>query len=123
MFYGASIFSSVAHLFPSGGKVLKTLQMITIGAMFGIGFYVRIGTVLRTAGPLAVFLSFTLFTLLAWGVMQCITEMLSIWPIPGALVEFVQCFVDEELGYTIGVAYWLVPSQAKIQTNQVSIVS
>ena len=85
--------------------------MITIGAMLGIGFYVRIGTVLRTAGPLALILSFVLLAFLSWGVMQCITEMLSIWPVPGALMEFVGCFVDKELGYVIGIAYWSVPKQ------------
>lgn len=79
-----------------------------IGALFGIGFYVRSGTILRTAGPLALLLSFTLLSLLTWGVMQCVTEILSIWPVPGALVEFVGCFIDEDLGYIIGVAYWSV---------------
>lgn len=101
----------VATPLPNSVEVLKVMQMITVGAMLGIGFYVRIGTVLRTAGPLALVLSFTLLTLFAWAVMQCITEMLSIWPVPGALVEFVRRFVDEDLGYTIGVAYWSVLSK------------
>ena len=105
------MFLSVAYLYLLNLQALNVMQMITIGAMLGIGFYVRIGTVLRTAGPLAVLLSFTLLTLLGWGVMQCITEMLSIWPIPGALVEFVGCFIDKELGYTMGIAYWLVVSE------------
>lgn len=83
-------------------------KMITISAVFNVGFYIRSGIVLRTAGPLALFLSFAVLTLLAWGVMQCITEMLSIWPVPGALVEFVRVFVDEDLALTVGVAYWLV---------------
>lgn len=81
--------------------------------MLGIGFYVRLGTVLRTAGPLALVLSFTLLTFLGWAIMQCITEMLSIWPVPGALVEFVGCFIDEDLGYAIGVMYWSVPSEGR----------
>lgn len=105
------MFSFVSDPSPNSVNVLKAIQMITISAILGIGFYVRIGTVLRTAGPLALVLSFTLLTLFAWAVMQCITEMLSIWPVPGALVEFVGCFVDEDFGYTIGVAYWSVPSK------------
>ena len=80
--------------------------MITVSAVLNLGFYLRSGTILRTAGPLALFLSFAILTLLAWGVMQCITEMLSIWPIPGALVEVVRFFVDEDLALTVGVAYW-----------------
>ncbi|KGO69021.1 Amino acid/polyamine transporter I [Penicillium italicum] len=38
--------------------------------------------------------------------MQCITEMLCIWPIPGALSVYVSQFVDEELGIAVGVTYW-----------------
>ena len=82
--------------------------MITISAMINVGFYIRSGIVLRTAGPLALVLSFAILTFLAWGVMQCITEMLVIWPIPGALVEFVRVFVDEDLALTVGAIYWSV---------------
>ena len=83
-------------------------QMITISGVLGIGFYTRSGIILRAAGPLALVLAFSLLTALAWGVMQCITEMLSIWPVPGALVEFVGTFLDKDLGTTVGVAYWYV---------------
>ena len=40
--------------------------------------------------------------------MQGITEMISIWPVRGALVELVRNFVDEDLALTVGVAYWSV---------------
>jgi amino acid transporter len=43
---------------------------------------------------------------IAWGVMQCIGEMLLIWPIPGALIVFVKTFIDEELGIAVGITYW-----------------
>ena len=82
--------------------------MITFSGVLGIGFYTRSGIILRAAGPLALFLAFFILTALAWGVMQCITEMLSIWPVPGALVEFVRAFVDEDLATTVGIAYWYV---------------
>ena len=86
--------------------------MITISATINVGFYINSGTVLRTAGPLALCLSFTFLTFLAWGVMQCITEMLAIWPVPGALVEFVRVFVDEDLAFTVGAIYWSVHLEA-----------
>ena len=82
--------------------------MITFSGVVGIGFYTRSGIILRAAGPLALFLAFSVLTAVAWGVMQCITEMLSIWPVPGALVEFVETFIDKDLGTTVGVAYWYV---------------
>ncbi|KAH7083883.1 amino acid permease/ SLC12A domain-containing protein [Paraphoma chrysanthemicola] len=80
--------------------------MITISGVLGVGLYVRGGTILRLGGPLAVLLSFALLGLLAWGVMQCIAEMLCIWPISGALSTYVTEFVDVELGIAVGVAYW-----------------
>jgi amino acid transporter len=74
----------------------------------GIGLYVQGGLILRLAGPLAVLLAFALLGLLAWAVMQCVAEMLCIWPISGALTVFVSEFVDVELGIAVGVAYWYV---------------
>lgn len=63
---------------------------------------------LRTAGPLGVLLSFIFLTVLAWGVMHFITDIISIWPVRGALVDFVRYFVDEDLALTVGAAYWSV---------------
>jgi amino acid permease len=80
--------------------------MITIGSILGADLYIRGGIILRLGGPLAVLLSFSLLGALAWGVMQCIAEMLCIWPISGALSVYVTEFVDVELGIAVGVAYW-----------------
>jgi amino acid transporter len=79
-----------------------------MSGILGIGLYVQGGLILRLAGPLAVLLSFALLGLLAWAVMQCMAEMISIWPISGALTVFVSEFVDVELGIAVGVAYWCV---------------
>jgi amino acid transporter len=38
--------------------------------------------------------------------MQCIGEMVLLWPIPGALIEYVRTFVDKDLGTAVGIAYW-----------------
>lgn len=80
--------------------------MITINATLGIGLYWRGGQILEIGGPLAVVLSFLLGGLLAYAVMQCVTEMMSIWPVPGALYVYVREFVDVDLGIAAGIAYW-----------------
>lgn len=82
--------------------------MITIRGVLGVGLYVRSGTVLWIAGPAAVLIAFPVMGLLAWLVMQCIGEMLALWPISGALVEYVGVFVDKQLGTAVGIAYWFV---------------
>ncbi|KAI0126146.1 amino acid transporter [Xylariales sp. AK1849] len=86
------------------------LFMITINCVLGTGLYWRVGVILELGGPLAVLLSFLLLGQLAWAVMQCITEMLCIWPVPGALSVYVSDFVDEELGIAAGIAYWFTYS-------------
>lgn len=87
--------------------------MITVNATHGIGLYLRGSEVLETGGPLATLLCFLLLGLLAWAVMQCITEMLCIWPVPGALAVFVREFVDHELGIAVGITYWSVKRNLK----------
>ncbi|KAJ5512550.1 hypothetical protein N7463_002102 [Penicillium fimorum] len=88
------------------------LFMITVNATLGTGLYWRGGQILQLGGPLAVVLSFIFIGILTWAVMQCITEMLCIWPIPGALSVYVSQFVDEELGIAVGVTYWFVYSMS-----------
>ncbi|KAJ5650891.1 proline-specific permease [Penicillium longicatenatum] len=88
------------------------LFMITINATVGIGLYWRGGQILELGGPLAVVLSYFLVGCLVWAVMQGITEMLCIWPIPGALSVYVSKFVDEELGIAVGIAYWFTYSMS-----------
>ncbi|KAF4338228.1 amino acid transporter [Fusarium beomiforme] len=80
--------------------------MIAVNGTLGVGLYVRSGQILEIGGPLAVILSFLFLGLLTWAVMQCIAELLCLWPVPGAVPLFVRKFVDKELGDTVGVAYW-----------------
>ena len=44
---------------------------------------------------------------IATSVMECICELIVLWPIPNAMVEYVKTFVDEDLGIAVGVMYWL----------------
>lgn len=67
----------------------------------------RSGAMLEVGGPAAVIIPYVMLSLLAWSIMQCIGEMLIIWPVSNALVLFVREFVDPELGTLVGVAYWL----------------
>ncbi|XHG02571.1 hypothetical protein AWENTII_005916 [Aspergillus wentii] len=84
--------------------------MITISGVLGVGLYVRSGTILHIGGPAAVIIAFSAMGFLAWTVMQCIGEMLALWPISGALTEYVSTFVDRELGTAVGVTYWFTYS-------------
>jgi amino acid transporter len=39
-------------------------------------------------------------------VMEGICEMIVLWPISNAMIEFVRAFVDEDLAIVVGIAYW-----------------
>jgi len=82
--------------------------MITINGTLGTGLYMRSGQIIQLGGPIAVIISFVGLGILVWAVMQSMTELLCLWPIPGALPLFVRKFVDEELGIAVGVTYWSV---------------
>ncbi|KAF7543276.1 hypothetical protein G7Z17_g10869 [Cylindrodendrum hubeiense] len=86
------------------------LFMITVNTTLGTGLYWRGGQILELGGPLAVVLSFLLVGILACAVMQCIAELLCIWPVPGALSVYVSEFVDVELGIAVGITYWFTYS-------------
>jgi amino acid transporter len=88
-------------------KALLTFkQFITISGVLGAGLYLDSGIMLSYGGGTAVLVAYALLGLLAILVMECIGEMICIWPIPNALVEFVRKFVDEDLGILVGIAYW-----------------
>ncbi|KAH7239434.1 amino acid permease-domain-containing protein [Fusarium tricinctum] len=84
--------------------------MIAINGTLGTGLYVRSGQILELGGPIAVVLSFITLGILVWAVMQCIAELLCLWPVPGAVPLFVKKFVDRELGDAVGIAYWFTYS-------------
>ncbi|KAH8886045.1 hypothetical protein GQ53DRAFT_828416 [Thozetella sp. PMI_491] len=91
--------------------------MIAINATLGTGLYWRSGEILHQAGLLAVAISYSLVGLVAWSVMQCIGELLCIWPIPGAVYIFVGEFVNPDLGTVVGIMFaWTVGCTSLVAT-------
>lgn len=71
-----------------------------------MGFYVRTGTILKLGGQAAVIYAFSFLGILSIMVMQGLATMLRIWPIGGAIIVFVEKFVDEDIGKSVAVLYW-----------------
>lgn len=80
--------------------------MITVNAALRTGLYWRESQVLELGGPLAIVRSFLQMGLWPWPILQCVSDVLCIWPIPGAISVYLSEFVDVELGFAVGVAYW-----------------
>ncbi|KAH7120582.1 amino acid permease-domain-containing protein [Dactylonectria macrodidyma] len=90
-------------------RKLHSLDIFMIGicTVIGMGFYVRTGIILNTGGPGAVIYSFAFLGVLTYLVMDCLTTMLRVWPIAGAIVIFIEKFVDKEVAQVVALLYWL----------------
>jgi hypothetical protein len=84
-----------------------------LSTVIGVTIFYQAGNALQVAGPAGALLSFTVVGILGICVMDCVSELIQMFPTPNAIVEFVRIFVDEDLAWVIGIGYWLdyiVPS-------------
>ena len=53
-------------------------------------------------------LSIVVIGFIAICVSECISELTQQFATPNAIVEYVSTFVDEDLGWVVGIAYWYI---------------
>ena len=80
--------------------------MIACSSTIGIVIFYGDGEALEVAGPAGTLLAFVFVGAVAICVMEGISEMIQMFPTPNALMEFVRAFVDPDLAWVVGVAYW-----------------
>lgn len=84
------------------GLTSRHVQLMAIGGSIGTGLFVGIGSYLRDAGPLSVFLGY-----LIWGclfilpVNLCVGEMAAYLPIRGSIFELDARFIDPAFGFAM----------------------
>lgn len=81
--------------------------MIAVGSTIGIGWSKSGSEILAIAGPAGTLTAFGIVGGIACCVMEGICEMIVLWPISNAMVEFVKAFVDKDLGFVVGLTYWV----------------
>ncbi|PMD22268.1 hypothetical protein NA56DRAFT_98136 [Hyaloscypha hepaticicola] len=96
---------------PVAGSLVRGLGtwqilFIAIGGTIGLGFATTTGEVLAISGPAGVLTAFAVVGIVAIAVMEGICEMIVLWPISNAMIEFVRTFVDRDLAIVVGIAYW-----------------
>jgi amino acid transporter len=64
------------------------------------------GAILAITGPGGLLTACAIIGTVAILVMEGLSEMVELWPISNAMVEFVKRFVDKDLGTVVGIAYW-----------------
>jgi len=86
---------------------MSQVFFITINNVFGIGIFQNTTYVFQIAGAGYGALAFAVVSVVAICVVEPAGEMLQLFPISNARVEFVRAFVDEDLAALVGTGYWL----------------
>lgn len=81
---------------------------IAFSGAVGIGLFHSSGEVIALSGPVGALLAFIFAGLVIFSVMRCLAEMVSVRPVTAPLIDFPHTFVDEALGFTVGIMYWSV---------------
>jgi yeast amino acid transporter len=82
--------------------------MIPISGFIGGTILSTNGEYLRTAGPAGLLTTIGCVGAIAICVLEGLSEMVVLWPVSNAMVEYVRAFVDKDLATVIGITYWQV---------------
>lgn len=75
-------------------------------ASSGTGLFLGIGKVFVTSGPLSVLLGYTFTGIAIYAMMQCLGEMATWLPLPGAVPQYAARYVDPAMGFAVGWNNW-----------------
>lgn len=102
-----------------GQKLKKALEarhlsMIAIGGALGTGLLIGTGSALRTAGPGAIFITYSLIGFVVYMVLSGLGEVATFIPLADGFAGYCNRYVDEALGFACGwvylVKYLLLPA-------------
>jgi len=72
----------------------------------GAGIFQSDAAALHVSGPAGYLVALGITGLIAACVMESLGELVQLFPIPNAIVEYVRVFVDEDTAWVVGIAYW-----------------
>ncbi|KAF7874217.1 hypothetical protein EAF04_002889 [Stromatinia cepivora] len=88
------------------GLKSRHIQFIALGGTIGTGLFLGIGGALTQAGPLSILLGYSFTGIAIFAMMQCLGEMATWLPLPGAIPQFCARYVDDALGFAVGWNNW-----------------
>lgn len=88
------------------GLKSRHIQFIALGGTIGTGLFLGIGNAFARAGPLSVLLGYTFTGVAIFGMMQCLGEMSTWLPLPGAIPQYCKRYVHPALGFAVGWNNW-----------------
>lgn len=63
---------------------------------------------MNIAGPGGLLIAWAFVSVTTICVLDGLAEMVIMWPVSNAMVEYVKAFVDRDLAIVVGLAYWFV---------------
>ncbi|KAH7132668.1 amino-acid permease inda1 [Dendryphion nanum] len=88
------------------GLKSRHIQFIALGGTIGTGLFLGIGNAFANAGPLSVLLGYTFTGCAIFAMMQCLGEMSTWLPLPGAIPQYCARYTDPALGFAVGWNNW-----------------
>ncbi|KAJ4305623.1 hypothetical protein N0V90_001154 [Kalmusia sp. IMI 367209] len=88
------------------GLKSRHIQFIALGGTIGTGLFLGIGTAFANAGPVSVLLGYSMTGVAAFGMMQCLGEMSTWLPLPGAIPQYCARYAHPALGFAVGWNNW-----------------
>lgn len=92
----------------------RHLSMIAIGGALGTGLLVGTGSALKTAGPGAVFITYSVIGFVVFMVLSGLGEVATFIPLADGFAGYCSRYVDESLGFACGwvylMKYLLIPA-------------
>ena len=89
------------------GLKARHVQFIAIGGIIGTGLFVGTGVALTRAGPLSIFLAYSIVGTVIYSLMLAIGEMTTWLPIPGGLTIYAYRYLNSSWGFAMGWNYTL----------------
>lgn len=83
----------------------RHLSMIAIGGALGTGLLIGTGSALRTAGPAAISISYTVIGFVVFMVLSGLGEVATYIPLADGFAGYCRRYVDESLGFACGWTY------------------
>lgn len=88
------------------GLKSRHIQFIALGGTIGTGLFLGIRTAFVNAGPVSVLLGYTITGCAIYAMMQCLGEMATWLPLPGAIPQYCARYSDPALGFAVGWNQW-----------------
>lgn len=89
----------------TGIKTNPFITAIAFSGTVGMGIFVTSGELIGISGAVGCIIAYILAGFIIIPVMRSLAELASVRPVRGGLMDYPETYVDEALGFAVGVTY------------------